>query len=617
MQSSDRFPTNFRLFSMGDRANRIYSFGQFRLDATERVLLRDGSPVSLTPKAIETLVVLVENSGHIVEKDDLMKSVWPDTFVSEDSLTRNVSLLRKILGDATDDQFIETLPRRGYRFTANVELDDDSDVIISRRARMRIITEEVDDEEGDARTSKRLSLKAAVRSLAVLPFKSLGSDSADEYLGLGLADALITKLSNIRQVIVRPTSAVLKYVGLSEDTASIGRQLQVEAVLEGGIQRVGDRFRVTVQLISVEEGAPVWAETFNEKFTDIFGVEDSVSEQVVAALTLKLSEAESKLLTKRYTEDPEAYEAYLKGRHFCNKRTPEGLKKAIEYFEQAIGFDPNYALAYAGLADCYNIAGFWVYLSPEDAFPKAAAAATEALKLDDTLAEAHASLAWATLHYDRDRLTAEMEYMRAIELNPGYVTAHQWYALLLMQEARFGEASSELRRAQEIDPLSLAVNFNIGLLLIFTKRYDEAIAELRRTLELEPNYFIARSFLALSYWFKAMPEECLAEYQRCVDLSSANLAALGFGYAITGNSAEARAVLHELEDGVSYAYVSPVSLAQIYLHLGETDRAIEYLERGYRERDPWLLWNKVNPVFDSLHSDPRFQDLLARIGLSA
>jgi tetratricopeptide (TPR) repeat protein len=372
-----------------------------------------------------------------------------------------------------------------------------------------------------------------------------------------------------------------------------------------------------VQLISVEEGVPLWAETFDEKFTDVFGVEDSISEQVLAALTLKLSSEESKLLTKRYTEDPQAYEAYLKGRHFWNKRTPEGLNKAIHYFEQAIGLDPNYALAYAGLADSYNVAGFWVYLSPKDAFPKAAAAAAVALELDDTLAEAHASLGWATLHHERDRVTAEMEYRRAIEMNPGFVTGHQWYALFLMQEARFDEAFPELERALEIDPLSLAVSFNIGLLLLFTKRYNEAVTQLRRTLELEPNYFIARNFLALSYWFKSMPEECLAEYQRCVDLSSANLAALGFGYAITGKSAEARAVLHELEDGVSHAYVSPVSLAQIYLHLGETDRAFEYLERGYEERDPWLLWNKVNPVFDSLHSDPRFQDLLARIGLSA
>ena len=604
---------------MSKASKRLYEFGPFRLDPSERLLLRDGNPLPLTPKAFDTLLVLVENSGHLVDKDELIGRVWPDTFVEDGSLTRNISVLRKLLGeDSTDDQYIETLPKRGYRFVMSIRQFEGEELVV-RRARVRIVTEEEveDGAEGLATTRERLNLSEAARSLAVLPFKLLGTDTTEEYLGMGLADVLITKLSNIRRIIVRPTSAVFQYAGWSRDATQIGRELRVELVLEGTIQKLNDRLRVTVQLVSINEAAPIWADQFDEKLADIFEIEDRISEQLAAALTLKLSTAESETLRKRYTEDSAAYQSYLKGRYFWNRRSPDGVNKAIECFEKAINRDPGYALAYAGLADCYNIAGFWVYLSPEDAFPKAAAAATEALKLDDTLAEAHASLAWATLHYDRDRLTAEMEYMRAIELNPGYVTAHQWYALLLMQEARFGEASSELRRAQEIDPLSLAVNFNIGLLLIFTKRYDEAIAELRRTLELEPNYFIARSFLALSYWFKAMPEECLAEYQRCVDLSSANLAALGFGYAITGKSAEARAVLHELEDGVGYAYVSPVSLAQIYLHLGETDRAIEYLERGYKERDPWLLWNKVNPVFDSLHSDPRFQDLLARIGLSA
>jgi TolB-like protein/Tfp pilus assembly protein PilF len=603
---------------MNDLAKRTYTFGRFRLDAIERVLLRDGEPVSLTPKALETLVVLVENSGHIVEKDYLMKSVWPDTFVSEDSLTRNISILRRTLGVA-GDQFIETLSRRGYRFSANVAIDDAGEIVIARRARMRIITEEIDDEWGNTSASERLSLKAAVKSLAVLPFKSLSSDEAHEYLGLGIADALITRLSNVRQIVVRPTSAVLRYIGLSEDTASIGRKLQVESVLEGGIQKLGERIRVTVQLVSVDEGAPLWAETFDENFTDIFGMEDSISAQVVAALTLKLSEAESKLLRKRYTEKPEAYEAYLKGRRIWNKRTPEGIGRAIEYFDRAIGIDPDYAIAYAGLADCYNMAGFWAYLSPKDAFPKAAAAADAALERDDTLAEAHASLAWAKLHYDRDRVIAESEYRRSIELNPGYVTAHQWYALLLMQEARFGEASSELKRAQEIDPLSLAVSFNVGLLFFLTRRYDEAISQLQRTLDLEPNYSIARQFIALSYGYESVFEKCIAEYQSSVETlrSSASLGGLGLGYAIAGRSTEARALLDELQDGVSHAYVSPVSLAQIYLQLGETDRALEYLERGYEERDPWLLWNKVNPVFAGLRSDARFQDLLARIGLSA
>ena len=602
---------------MGDQPRRIYEFGRFRLDATERVLFRDREPVALTPKAIDTLIVLVENSGHVVEKDELMTAIWPDTFVGEDSLTRNVSLLRRVLSDeGSDPQYIETLPRRGYRFATGVKhLEDDEEVIVRRRGRVRIITEEESDEPRTLLAAQRLGLPEAARPLAVLPFKLLGVDAADEYLSIGIADALITKLSNIRRIVVRPTSAVIRYDGVNPDVRMIGQRLRVESVLEGSIQKLGDRIRVTVQLVSVEEGAPQWAAQFDEKFTDIFQIEDGVSEQVVAALTSKLSGEESRLLTKRHTADFEAHQSYLKGRYFWNKRTPDGLDKAVECFEQAIARDPGYALAYAGLADCYNMSGFWVYLPPNEAFPRAAAAANKALNLDNSLSEAHASLAWATLHYQWDRVTSEREYKLAIELNPGYLTAHQWYALFLMQEARFDEAFRELTRAEEIDPLSLAVSFNLGLLLLFRKRYDEAIEQLQRTLDLDPNYFIARNFLALSYWFKSMPDECLAEYQRCVDCSPASLPALGLGFALTGRNAEARAVLDELEDGVSHAYVSPTSLAQIYLNLGEKNRALECLERACEERDPWSLWNKVNPVFEPLHSDRRFQNLLARLGL--
>jgi len=460
-----------------------YEFGPFRLEVAERLLLRDGKPLPLTPKAFDTLLVLVENSGHLVDKDELIKQVWPDTFVEEGSLARNISVLRKLLGgNSTDTQYIETMPKRGYRFTPGVKQFEGEEVLVRRRARVRIVTEEEIDELTPS--DERLSLLTAVISLAVLPFKILGVEAAEEYLGMGLADALITKLSNIRRIIVRPTSAVLSYSGFDQDAIVAGRELRVGLVLDGTIQRLSDRIRVTVQLVSVEEGAALWAEKFDEKLTDIFEIEDRVSEHLLAALTLKLSSAESRILSKQYTRDSEAYQSYLKGRYFWNKRSPEALAKAVECFNQSIARDPNYALAYAGLADCYNISGFWIYLPPTEAFPKAAAAAAKALEVDDVLAEAHASLAWATLHYDWDRAAAEREYRRAVELNPGYATAHQWFALFLMQEARFDEASQEIRRAQEIDPLSIVVSFNSALLPFLSGHYDEAIAQLRRTIEL-------------------------------------------------------------------------------------------------------------------------------------
>jgi len=602
---------------MSNPARRVYEFGPFRLDPSERLLLRDGAPVSLTPKAFDTLLILVENSGRLVLKDDLMKRLWPDTYVEEGGLTRNISVLRKLLGgDSIDTQYIETLPKRGYRFVTSIR-EFQGDELVIRRAKVRIVTEEeVDAPDALAGSRGGLSLPQGARSLAVLPFRLLGADATEQYLGMGLTDVLITKLTNLRRIIVRPTSAVIHLSGVGQDAASCGRQLQVELVLEGTIQRSSDRIRVTVQLVGVDQAAPLWAEIFDEKLADIFEIEDRVSEQLAAALTLKLTDAESRSLRKRYTGDTEAYQSYLRGRYFWNRRTPDGLDKAIECFRQAIDRDHDYALAHAGLADCYNMAGFWVYLPPGEAFPQAAAAAVEALNLDDSLGEAHAALAWTRLHYHWERRTAESEYRRAIDLNPGYVTAHQWYALFLMQEARFDEALPELERAQEIDPLSLAVAFNIGLFNIFTGRYAEAIAQLKKTIELEPNYSIARNFLALSYWYCSMPDESIAEYERCAELlrSSAHLGALGLGYAFTGREADARTVLDELQDGVSHAYVSPTALAQIYVHLGEKDRALECLVRACDERDPWALWNKVNPVFESVRSDPRFQGLLRRIG---
>ena len=335
----------------------------------------------------------------------------------------------------------------------------------------------------------------------MVPFRQLNSDDADQYLGLGMADALITKLSNVRQIIVRPTSAVLKYAGVTLDPVAAGRELRVQSVLEGSIQKLNDRIRVTVQLVSAEDDTSLWADTFDEKFTDIFAVQDSISEQVVKALTLRLSGEEKKLLAKHQTEDAEAYQAYLRGRYFWNKLTDNWFRKALESFQQAIDIDPGYALAYVGLADCYNMSGFWGYLPIQETFSKAVAAAEKALELDDTLAEAHASLAWARLHYDYDRRIAEKGFKRAIELNPGYFTTHQWYAVFFAQAARFDEAFIENRQAYALDPFSLVINYNQGVFLMLSRRYDEAIEQFRKTIELYPRLLHG----SRSSWLILMP----------------------------------------------------------------------------------------------------------------
>ncbi len=645
----------------------FYEFGSFRLDVTERVLLRDGEPVALTPKSFDTLLVLVQNSGHVLERDELMEMVWPDAIVEENNLRQSISALRKALGDSPNTpQYIETIPRRGYRFVASVrELWDESDdLIVVERVRSRVLIEEeeeVDEEQpgsGEAvgrwgggefspaprlprspalllprlfvlllvglatvlsyfwisSRSKPAETGAAVRSIAVLPFKPLVAEGNDEYLGLGLADALIAQLSNLRQLIVRPTSAVRQYTALEQDPVAVGRELKVDSVLDGTIQRLGDRIRVTVQLLSISDGAPLWAETFDATFTDIFAVQDIIAERVARALTLRLTGAELKQLTKHDTESAEAYQAYLKGRYFWNKRTYEGFKKSIEYFQQAIERDPNYVLAYAGLADCYNMLADYTFLSPEEAFPKAEAAVTRALEIDDTLAEAHASLAYIRLHYHWDWIAAEREYKRAIALNPNYATAHQWYGLYLTAMGRFEEAIAEMKRAQALDPISLIITMAAGRPFYYARQYDQAIEQYQKALEMDSHFGVAHITLGWAYEQKGMVEKALTEFQKAVTLPVDSRAATGHAYAMLGEGDKAMAILDELKELSKHKFVSPYYLAILYTGLNRKDDAFIWLENAYRERSHWLIFLNVEPAFDSLRSDPRFAELVRRVG---
>jgi TolB-like protein/Flp pilus assembly protein TadD len=623
---------------MGKQPRHFYEFGPFRLNASERVLLRDGKPVLLTSKAIETLIVLVQNSGHVVDKEELIKAVWTDSFVEEGSLTRNVSVLRKALGgDIEENEYIETLPRRGYRFRTEVKevWDDRVDPSVERRAGLQIVKPEEEEpdslDEPQAKigradlektsTNKRQSFNAAVRSLAVLPFRLLSSDSSEEYLGLGIADALITRLSNIRQIIVRPTSAVFKYTGSGQDPVVAGRELNVESVLAGSIQSLGDRIRVTVQLVSVEEEATLWAEKFDEKFTDIFAMEDSVSEKVADALTLTLSGEERKLLTKRYTENIEAYQTYLKGRYFWNKRTPEGVRRAFEYFQQVTDIDPTYALAYAGLADYFNVLGIYSGIPPDETFPRAKAAAMMALGLDDTLAEAHTSLALVRLFYDWNYLDAEAEFKRAIELNPNYATAHDWYGCYLMTIGRFDEAKAEMKLAQELDPLSITINVRAGWPLFFMRQYDEAIEHFSKAIELDANPWLAYISLGRAYLGKLMYREAIAEIQKAMSLNNIVWvsAILGHAYAVSGQRVEAQKVITRLKELSQKNNDSPFCIAIIYASLGEKDQALKWLEKAQEDRSVLLVWLKIEPALDGLRTDPRFIELLRqfyrRVGL--
>jgi len=655
--------------ALSKESHSVYEFGPFRLDPSERLLMRDGQPVQLAPKVFETLTALIENRGRLVDKDQLMSILWPDTFVEEATLARNISDLRKALGESTrEHRFIETVPKRGYRFIATVKQLQGEGIalMVEKHIRSRIITEEeeqtnanweaaqpirsdaLNESVGKNRITrwkvnpiflvvflllvgligallyfwnskpKDAESVAAIRLLAVLPFKPISAERRDEHLELGMAETLITKLSSISRIVVRSTSSVRKYSGLDQDPIAAGRELKVESVLEGGIQRVGDKIRVTARLVRVEDGQSLWADTFDERFTDILAVQDSICEQVVNALTVKLSGDERMLLTKRYTENIEAYQLYLKGRYHWNKRTREGYKKAIEYLSEAIEKDKNYAQAYAGLADCYNVLSSYGVLSPSESFAKGKVAATRALELDADLAESQTAAAYIRYQYDRDFAGAESQFKRAIELNPNYAHAHHWYALQLMGMGRTDEAIREIKRAQELDPLSLVINVGVGWVLYHAREYDQAIEELRKVIDLDPTF--ARGYWAIEepYEQKGMYEEALAALSKArqLDDSPILLALLGHAYAVMGKKNEAQKILDQLEEKSKQTYVDSYFIAQIYAALGQPNRAFTELESAYEHRSSWLVWLKVEPKFDRLRSDSRFRDLIGRVGLS-
>lgn len=593
---------------MSKKPHISYEFGSFRLDVSERRLLRDGQPVSLQPKVFETLLALVENSGRLVEKNELISRLWPDTFVEEVTLARNISDLRKALGESSaEHKYVETVPKAGYRFVANVTQvgAGETAVFVRRRTSSRVVVEVENDSA------------PALQSIAVLPFRLLAGGVDNEYLGPGLADALITRLSTIRRIRVRPTSAVLRYVGLMPDPVVAGRDLGVDSVLEGSIQSSDERIRVTVQIVSAHDGASLWAGKFDEKLTDIFSVEDSISEQVAAALMLRLTGEEKKLLTRRYTHSTEAYQLYLRGRFFWYKRTEKGMRKGIEYFNQAIEEDPAYAAAYDGLSDSYTLLAIRGMIPPKEGFEKAKAAAAKALEIDGTLGEAHASLAHVSLH-DWDWSGLEEIFKRAIDLNPAHAIAYHWYAEYLAAMKRFDDAIDTVKQALKIDPLSPIISLTMATAYYQARRYDEAIEALLKGLEIDPNHSSLRSKLAEAYLQKGIYETAVNEMQEAVSLSGRSterLAGLGRIYAAAGRSSQAREILDELYQLSKEKYVSPYCVAMVYAALAENDTAFAWLEQAYEERNPNLIELNTEPAFDGLRPDTRYGNLAQRIGL--
>jgi TolB-like protein/Tfp pilus assembly protein PilF len=468
-----------------------------------------------------------------------------------------------------------------------------------------------------ATRARPTNIGSTVSSLAVLPFQSLSGSARDEPLELGMADAVITRLGNVRQIRVRPMSSVLKYAETRPDLGTAGRQLQVDTLVEGTIQRAGDRIRVTVHLMRVRDGASLWAGTFDEQFTNIFAVQDSISHQVAHALPLTLSSDEAKGLARRDTTNPQAYQHYLKGRYFRSKVTEEGLRKAVEHFEQAIKLDPTYAQAHAGLADSWALSSNFSIVSSKEAYLNAKGAALKGLELDDRLADAHTTLGMVSLFYDWDWPAAERAFQQALALEPDDANAHQRYGLALMWLGRFDEAIREIQRARELAPVDLETNANLALVLYFARRYDGAILEARKTLEMDRDSYQAHRTIARAYLETRMYDQAIAAFRKAMAPGGIQLlkAELGHAYAVSGRRDEALKILGELKLLAKRQYVSPYGMAILHVGLGEKDQAFEWLEKSRAERERWMVTLKVAPVLDPLRSDPRFADLVRRVGL--
>jgi TolB-like protein/Tfp pilus assembly protein PilF len=455
------------------------------------------------------------------------------------------------------------------------------------------------------------------KSVAILPFKPLSSQNRDEVLENGMADTLIAKLSTIGEIIIPSLTSAQKYDEQEHDPLAAGRLLHVKSVLEGTLQKLGDRIRVTARLIKVADGTSMWAGTFDEKFTDVFQVQDAIAEKVAAALKLRLSEEDRQRLTKRYTDNTDAYQLYLKGRFYWNKFTEEGFRKSIEFFKQAAEKDPNYALAWSGIADSYSLLGELGVVAPKEIFPQARAYAEKALKLDDALSEAHLSLGIVKLLYDWDVAGAEPELRRARELNPSDPQVHHFYAHYLEFAGRFEEAATELKRGVDLDPTNLIVNAEYGWTFYLRHQYDEAIAQYRKTLELAPNFVVASVWMAQALEQKRMYPEALAELERArkIDNWSWIVAEIGCVDALLNKRDEAQKIIAELKARATHEYIDEMLIVYIFLALGEKDQAFAWMEKGYQSRAGNLPWIIMEPKFDPIRSDPRFDELVHRMGL--
>jgi TolB-like protein/DNA-binding winged helix-turn-helix (wHTH) protein/Tfp pilus assembly protein PilF len=617
--------------------HRIVRFGAFELDLHSLELCKHGHRVRLVGQPVELLICLLETPGEVVTREALQKRLWPDdTFVNfEHSLNAAVKRLRRALNDTAESPlFVETLPRRGYRFIASMQED-----VVERDHAPAPATESNDPEAAMERPRRGswtiaaagvlvVSIASAawfarvrnapspIRSLAVLPLENLSADPSQEYFSEGLTDELITELGQIKALRVISRTSVMTYEKVRKPLPDIARELAVDAIVEGTVLRSGKRVRVTVQLIQAAADKHLWAESYESDLGDALAIQQKVARSIANEIKIELTQHEKMVLASPKRVNPESHEAYLKGRYFWNKRTADGLQKAIGYFNQAVDIDPTYAPAYSGLADSYALLGDWEYgvLAPKEAYPKAKAAAAKALELNSELAEAHISLAFALDGFDWDFEAGEREFRRGLELNPGYATGHQWYAGHLTLLGNNSEAINEMKKAESLDPLSLIISADLAEDFFIAQRYEEGVDQIRKTMEMDPNFPMAHYQLGQSYLERRQYGQAVDEFRKAVALSGGNpacLSGLGYATAVSGEKSEAEAILNDLKNRPNAA--GAPEMAVVYAGLDQRDEAIAWLEKSYEARfNPGVL---RRPMFDPLRSDARFADLMRRVGL--
>lgn len=629
---------------MSNVNKELYEFGAFRLDVAERLLSRDGERLPLSEKAFDTLCALVRRGNRLVRKDELLNEVWPDTIVEENNLDKNISLLRQVLGERTGQgKYIETVRGHGFRFVPEVrqienEIPSSETVTVEspvlpavdpitssakpktkalpiklRNLVVAIVGLLIVASVAGLYLARRSSPPITTKTVAVLPFKSLVAEQRDEALELGMADALITKLSEAEDITVRPLSAVRGYNSPAQDSIAAGRDLGVDTVLDGSLQSSGGKIRVLARLLRVSDGKQLWSQQFDENFTDIFRVQDSISERVATALTIRLTSKEN----RHYTDNVEAYQLYMKGQYHALKLTLPETDKAVTYFRQALELDNNYALAYLGLAKAYMPMALTSGQRSSEVMPKAKQAAINALEIDPSLSEGYALVGLVSYWYDWEWQSAEKQFERALDLDRKNADAHYGYAHLLLTTGRYKNALAEIKLAIELDPLSLGNNAQEGQILFFAKDYDNALDRLQKTIDLDPNFWLSHLFLSRVYTEEGMHSEAVAEAKKAAELSGNSQSEAYRAYALAkwGKVSEAHVILNELLKLQEGTYVPSYNVALAYNAVGEREKALDYLEKGFAERDVRMVFLKVEPQWDSLRAEPRFIQLIKRMRL--